>query len=665
MLSGFLQITALARLSVSLIASFFLRASLSFAEQPANEELAFMEMDDVFAAAKHLQEIKDASSSVTIVTDEEIAKFGYRNLSDILNNIRSFYVTNDRSYEFIGFRGLSRLGDHGNLLLQLVDGHTYNEAIYGSIFMGNELGVDIDLVKKVEIVRGPGSALYGSNALLGILNIIPKQGKEIGGLYTKTEIGSFDTYKTTLIYGKKLENGLDIVASAGVLDSGGQDFHFNAFDSPATSNGFARDADGERTLSGFTKVTYDELSFTAASHLREQHVPTAPFETDFNDNRFKTTDIRSFVEGKWEHAFLYENELMVRAYYDQYSFRARYPIEGQINEDRAYDDWLGSEVKYLQKIGNSHLASVGMEAAYHFRGDQENFDVQPHRVLLDDRRSFGTWSAYLQDEWDLFSWLSLTGGARFDYFSLTKTHEHLSPRIGAILKPSKDTTLKLLYGQSFRFPNLFELYYSDNGETARANPKLEPETLDAYEIAWEQQLHTVLKSFLSVFHYEIKDLIVSVQNPVNGVSQHRNLDLARSNGIEAGLELHWPGILRSSLSYSFQEAMEEATDKWLPNSPRHLFKLRGVAPVYEDKLFAAVSCRYMSERLDRDGATLDDVFLADIHLLAQNFYKGLNISFGVFNLFDREYSDPVSGDHLQTSVPQNGRSFWLKVGYLF
>ena len=661
----FLQRTAIACLSFSLAASFLFTVPICLANEPANEELAFMEIDDVFAAAKHLQEIKDAPSSVTIVTDEEIEKFGYRNLSDILKNVRSFYVTNDRSYEFIGFRGISRLGDHGNLLLQLVDGHTYNEAIYGSIFMGNELGIDIDLIKKVEIVRGPGAALFGSNALLGIINIIPKQGKDIDGLYTKTEIGSFDTYKGAAIYGKKFDNGLDVVVSAGVLDSGGQDFHFKEFDIRGMPSSIAIDADGERALSGYTKVAYNELSFTAASHLREKHVPTAPFETDFNDNRFKTTDIRSFVEGKWEHSFLNENELMARVYYDQYYFRARYPIEGRMNEDRAYDDWMGSEVKYLQRIGNCHLASVGMEAAYHFRADQENFYVKPHEVLLDDRRSFGTWSAYVQDEWDVFSWMSLTGGARFDYFSLAGTREHLSPRLGAVFRPIEDSSLKLLYGQSFRFPNLFELYYSDQGETAKANPHLDPETLDAYEIVWEQQLHPVVKFIVSAFHYEIQNLIVSVQNPVSGVSQHKNLNLAESNGMEAGLELYWPSIFRGSLSYSFQEATDEATGKWLPNSPRHLVKVRGVAPIYKDKLFAAVLCRYMSERLTRDGSTVDDALVVDINILAHSIYKGLNISFGVFNLFDQDYSDPVSGDHLQESILQNGRSFWLKAGYLF
>jgi iron complex outermembrane receptor protein len=658
-LPGFLQRATAVCLSILIPALFLPTLSICFAEEPTNEELAFMEIEDVFAAAKHLQEIKDAPSAVTIVTDEEIARFGYRNLSDVLRNMRGFYVTNDRSYEFIGFRGISRLGDHGNLLLQLVDGHTYNESIYGSIFMGNELGLDIDLIKKIEIVRGPGSALFGSNALLGILNIIPKKGEDINGLYTKTEAGSYDTYKGAAIYGKKFENGLDVIVSAGALDSGGQDFFFKEF------NGIAGDADGEKAFGGFTKLIYEELSLTAAGHLREKHVPTAAFGADFNDNRFETTDIRSFVEGKWEHRFLNGSELTARFYYDQYSFHARYPFEGQINKDRAYDDWVGSEVRYLQKIGKSHLASVGMEAAYHLRANQENFDVDPYRVLLDDRRTFGAWSAYAQDEWDVLPWMRLTGGARFDYFSLGEGHEHLSPRVGAIFKPMEDGTLKLLYGQSFRFPNLFELYYSDQGESAKANPNLRPETLDAYEIVWEQQLNPVVKSTLSAFRYEIHDLIITVEDPSTGVGQHRNLDLAVSNGIEAGLEFYWPSIFRGGLSYSFQEATDDATGKWLPNSPRHLVKMRGGVPLFKGKLFAAVLCRYMSERLTRDALTVNDVVVTDITFYTQNVFKRLNVSFGILNLFDEDYSDPVSSDHDQQSVLQNGRNFWVKASYLF
>lgn len=648
------------------VASLFLsNVRESRGEDPPSEELAFMEMGDVFTAAKHLQEIKDAPASVTVVSDEDIARYGYRNISDILRNVRGFYVTNDRNYEHIGFRGISRLGDHGNLLLQLVDGHTYSDNIYGSFFMGNEFGVDVDLIKKVEIVRGAGSALFGSNALLGVVNVITKTGGDIDGLYTKAEAGSYDTYKGGFIYGKKFENDWDVVLSGTALNSEGQDFTFGELGLRGPPDRKIVDADGEEAWSGFVKATHKEITLTASSHMREKHVPTAAFETVPGDNRFETTDTRSFVEAKWQHAMGPDKETMARVYYDQYWYDADYPVrDGEviINRDESRGHWVGSECRYLQRIAASHLLSVGGEINYHFDADQKNFDVDPHEVFLDDTRSFGTFSPYAQYEWDVYSWLRLVAGLRYDYY--TSIGEHLSPRVGVIVKPIPDGTLKLLYAQAFRSPSVFELYYQDGGVTAIANPGLEPEILDSYEVVWEQDLGPMFKAVLSAFHYEITDLITEV-SVSDDVVQFRNLESAKSDGTEGGIEINWPGLFKGGLSYTYQRAVNEVTGEWMPNSPRHLVQARGSFPLYRDKVFLGMVCRYMTDRLTRDGMVVAPVIVTDVALYLDRIWKTLGFSLGVFNLFDEDYSDPVSADHRPQSIVQNGRSFWLKVGYRF
>ncbi len=645
----------------SAVLVFSVQSKRLAAESNNTEELAFMEMGDVFAAAKHLQEVRDAPASVTIVTDEDIQKYGYGNLAEVIENTRSFYVSSDRMYDYIGFRGIARLGDHGNIFLELVDGHTVNDNIYGSVFLGNDFGIDMDLVKKVEIVRGPGSALFGSNALLGILNVVAKGGEDIDGLYAKTEIGSFDSFKGSLIYGNKFDNGMDIVASASAMDAGGQDLHFKEFDRPP-SNGTAEDADGETAFSGFLKTTYREFTLTANAHLREKHVPTAPYGTDFGDNRFKATDIRSFIEAKWDHPMEKGREFFARAYLDQYYYRGEYPYSGAMNEDRSNGYWLGTELKHLWKVGNSHVLTVGGEAVEHMRADQKNLDLTPREVTLDDRRDFTSLSGYAQDEWDIAAWLRLTAGARFDYF--THFGQHLSPRVGVIAKPIEEGALKLLYGQSFRIPSLFELYYDDQGSTARKNPALEPETLNAYEVVWEQDFHAAFKGTATAFHYDIKNLIAPVGLPEE-VVQYRNIKDAESNGIELGVEADWPGLFRGGLSYTIQQTEDNATGKELPNSPNHLVKARVVVPIYKDRIFFAVLCRYMSERLTRSGHSVDDALITDLNVLGLNLYKRLSLSFGAQNIFDVDYSYPVSPDLKPESIKQDGRSFRFKVSYLY
>lgn len=636
--------------------------------QPGSEELAFMEIEEVYSAAKHWQEIKDAPASVTVVTRDEIKKYGYRNLSDILTNVRGFYITNDRKYEQLGFRGITHQGGDGNILLELVDGHTYNENMYGSVFLGNEFGIDIDLIRRVEVVRGPGSALFGSNALLGIVNVITKNGQDINGLYLKSESGSYSTYKGGFIYGNKFSNGIDIICSATLLDSAGRDFYFKEFNTSNTLNGNARSMDGEGVWNAFLKAAYGELNLTANIHARDKDVPTAAYNTTFGDNRFQISDQRGFIEMKWDHSIDDSTGMMLKAYYDQYLYTGRYPMDDDLsvlNKDETLSRRLGTEFKISRSIGSSNLMTAGAEVSSYFTAEQKNYNVDPWDSRFDQNHPYNTWSGYLQDEWRPLSWLKLVAGARYDYF--TTFGGQVSPRVGIILQPTRDNTVKLIYGEAFRCPNLYELYY-DDGRTQRANPDLKPESLNSYEFVWEHEFTTVWKGSVGAFHYEINDLITSVAMEDGEHFQYQNISSVTSNGVEAELSANWPGVLRGSLSYSYQDAVDDATGRWLANSPRHLVKSSITLPVYSDKLFFGIMCRYMSRRQTRDGEDLGDNVVADASLFARNFLKdmkGLEVSFQVFNLFDERYCDPVGVEHVQQSIEQNGRNFWIKVSYHF
>lgn len=636
--------------------------------ESGSEELAFMEIGDVYSAAKRWQEIKDAPASVTVISDDDIKKYGYRNLSDALRNVSDFYITNDRNYEQLGVRGITHLGGHGNLLLELVDGHTYNDGVYGSFFLGNEFGIDIDLIKRIEVVRGPGSALYGSNALLGVVNVITKKGEDVGGLYVKSETGSYDTYKGGVIYGNKFAGGLDVICAGSILESGGQDLHFKEFDNFGASHGRVSGADGEEAWNGFIKASLGEVSLTAASHLRDKNVPTAAYGTTFGDDRFETTDRRSFLEGKWDHPLGDDKSLELRAYYDDYAYIGRYPYDSPpaaLNKDETASERAGAEMKYSQKLWASNLMTLGAEASSYYTSEQKNYDVNG-ATYLDDNHPFNTWSAYAQDEWSVFPWLRIVAGFRFDYF--TTFGAETSPRAGLILQPTRDNVVKLLYGQAFRAPNLYELYYNDGGATQLANPDLRPETLHSYEAIWEHEFSSVWKSTAGVFRYEVQDLIAPVDVGTAGVLRFENINSVTANGLQAGLEANFPSVVKASLSYSYQDVTDDATGGWLPNSPRHLAKVKFVFPVYRDKVFLAALCRYMSERRTRDNGETGQNTVADLSLYARDFVKGyerLEVSLQVLNLFDERYSDPVSIEHRQQSIEQNGRNFWLKVSYLF
>ncbi len=637
----------------------------SYGREPSStEEIGFIELEDVYAAAKHLQSINEAPASITVVTDEDIKRYGYRTLTDVLDNARSFYSYNDRNYEYIGVRGFARLGDYGNRVLQLVDGHVMNDNIYGSFFLGRAFGVDMDLIKKIEIIRGPGSSLYGNNAVFGTVNVVTKKGKDINGLLTKIEGGSYNTYSGTMAYGKQFSEKIDLLISAGFINSKGQDFYYPEFAFSTTSAGWARDADGERARNFFIKATLGEVAFTASAVSSEKHVPTAAYETLFNNNRFKTNDEKIFAELKWNHPFDAGMNLQTRLFYDRYRFDGTYPYDLPpfiINRDEAEGQSIGAEVVYDQEIFSHHFL-IGADLVYHLQATQRNYDELPRVHYLEDNRKFTNWSLYAQDEWDITSWLRLTGGLRLDHYSTFGYH--LSPRAGLIINSVKSNTIKLLYGQAFRAPNVFELYYAtvSGPSLYRANPNLNPETVDTYEIIVEQEITPAIKLAASGFHYTAKDLISQEMNP-DGSFQFYNVSRVKSDGLELGLEANWPGILKGDASYTYQDTRDEQSGQWLANSPRHMVKVGTHVPLYRNLIFWSGQCRYMGNRLNRNGEDIGDAFIVDTSFSLE--YKKLNISASAFNLFDATYTVPVSGDHLQKVIHQNGRNFWFKIGFVF
>jgi outer membrane receptor for ferrienterochelin and colicins len=633
-------------------------------EDPVTEEQGFIEIGDVFSAAKHLQSIQEAPASITIVTDEDIKRYGHRNLKEVVNSVRGFYTYSDRNYDYIGMRGFARLGDNGNRVLQLIDGHTNNENIYGSFFLGQDFGIGMDLVKKIEFIRGPGSALYGSNALFGMVNVMTKDGRDVNGFSATVEGGSRHTFSGTLTFGNQYGNGLDLLVSANFLNSQGADFFYSEFNDPPLANGWAMDADGERARKFLLKATFREVSFLANMVWREKNCPTASYGTVFNDNRFRTIDERAFAEMKWDHLLDADKRLKARLYYDRYRFDGYYPIDNPpvtIAKDDVSGQWIGAETVYDQKIFSHHFL-VGGEIVHHIEAKQKNYDESSGLVYLDDKQSFTNGSLYGQDEWTIASWLRFVGGVRYDRYSTFGGH--ISPKAGFILRPAQSNTVKLLYGQAFRAPNVYEFYYkTDVGWPQYLdNPDLKPETIQTYELVLEQDLTAAAKLTASGFHYEIRDLITQQENP-DGTLQFYNVSRVNSDGVEIGLEVNWPGFLKGHVGYTYQETQDDLTGQWMANSPRHLLKAGIRIPLYRETIFAGAQCRYMGDRQDRNGNDVGDAVVTDINLTAD--CKGFTLSAAAYNLFDVVYADPVSADHIQSTIQQNGRNFWLKMGYPF
>lgn len=625
------------------------------------EELLSVE---VYTASKFPQKTIDAPAAVSIITAADIKAYGYRTLADLLKSVRGMNVANDRNYSYLGVRGSGRTGDFNSRMLLLVDGYRLNDPVYDTAAIGTEFPIDIDLVERVEVVRGPGSSIYGSNAVLGVINVITKRVSDLNGLEVSGELASFGTDKERLSYGKSYENGVELLLSASKYRSAGQDLFFPEFDAPATNNGIARNMDGDRYKSFFGKLAYSGFTLTSGYSSRTKTVPTAPYATVFNDPNMWVTDESAFMDLGYYGELVRSWDIATHVFQGRYSYEGIYPYTGApiiLNKDTAQGNWWGTEVKLLGRF-EKHKVVAGVEYQDNYRQDQTNFNIAPYTLILDDTRSSKRDGIYVQDEITLGKGLLLNAGLRNDHYSTVGGT--VNPRLGLIWSPVDTTALKFLYGTAFRAPNVYELYYSSAG-TQKANPGLNPEKITTYEFVVEHSPRKNFRLTANAYSNRISNNINQAIDPTDGLLIFINAGQVDARGVELEAERLWDGGARLRASYAWQISREEATGAELVNSPRHLAKLNGSLPLWGDRLHTGLEFQYTGSRKTLAGGTANSHLLTNLTLLSEKLAKNLALSASIYNLFDKRYSDPGAQEHVQDLITQDGRSYRLKLSYRF
>ncbi|HKR58092.1 MAG TPA: TonB-dependent receptor [Pyrinomonadaceae bacterium] len=654
-------------------------ASVALAQQPGPdlmekppEELIKVEVASVYGASKYLQKVTEAPSAVTIVTDEEIQKYGYQTLADILRSVRGFYVTYDRNYSYVGVRGFARPGDYNSRILLLVDGHRVNENIYDGGYVGTEFSVDVDLIERVEIIRGPSSSLYGTNAFFAVVNVITKRGRDVMGLEVSSEAASFDTYKNRFSFGSKWDNGAELLLSGTVYNSHGRRrLFFQEFDDQATNNGIAENADGDRSQSLLANLSFKNFTLQGSLVSRKKQIPTASFGTIFNDPRAHTIDTHGYLDLTYSRTFGREWGAMARLYSDRYIYVGRYPLSTSDptqptvnNEDFALGSWWGGELQLNKKLYRRHQLTGGAEYKDNVRQRQVNYDADPYVRYADTRPKTNNFALYLQDEFTVRENLTLSAGVRYDHYSTFG--RTVNPRLGLIYHPFSKTALKLLYGRAFRAPNAYELFYST--PFATPNPNLEPEKIGTSEIVWEQYLGDRFRLSAAGYYYRLNNLISQQADPVTGAITLRNAETIRAKGMEFEAEAKLASGFESRVSYTFQQVTNRMTGELLTNSPRHLGKLNLSVPVAKNKVFASFDLQYVSLRRTLANLPSRDArayWLPTFTLFSPKLMNGLDVSFSINNLFDQKYGYPGGEEHQQNIIVQDGRTWRLKLTYRF
>ena len=615
----------------------------------------------VQGASLHPQSLQDAPASVTIISAEDIRKYGYRTLGEALASVRGFSLSNNRTYHSVGVRGFNLPSDYGNRILVLVNGHNMADNVFDSmLWFGVDFPVDLKLMQRIEVIRGPSSAIYGSNGVLATINIITKTPNEVGPVSLTASVGSFGEKKIQVMGSTPLGQNASLLLSGSVFNNSGEkSLYFPGFDTPQNNHGVAQRMDGEKGYHFFGNLVWRNWTFTTVISDRNKTQPISWGPTVFNDRGTHVVENSNYVEAAYTRE-VRGGTLDWKTYYNQTHLGGRfdYPLESSTEDNRtlSWGDWVGTSLTYRLDVRRLGTLTAGLEGQVDLRALQSSSDVSPAPIefVNIDRRD-KTLGLFVQDERQLSQHWKLDLGVRLDLSHYRQSF--VSPRAALIYQPSAVGTYKFLYGRAFRNPSAFDLFYED-GFTAVANPAARPEKADTVEVDVERKIGRRMNLITSVYGYRISDFLTGVYT-ANGLIQTQNTGEIHATGFEIELNGRPSAWLQATASYAIQRSTDDVAKNVLPNSPDHQAKLRFAIPLGR-RFDLSSGMQYYSSALTLAGARLNAVYLADFTVTSRRLIPNLDVQFGVRNSFNRNYSEPIALDPRADSMRQPGRSVFVE-----
>jgi iron complex outermembrane receptor protein len=540
----------------------------------------------------------------------------------------------------------------------MLNGHPLTDNIYNSNgFFGQDFGLDMDLVERIEIIRGPTSALYGSNGMLANINVVTRSPVDGERLRLSTEVDSEGEHKLTASSSLYLGHGANLLLSGSVFQDAGIALPLAGLALPAgaPASGVVSNADGERGYHSFGNLIWRHWSFTAYFNSRDKQ-PLVGLGTSLSgDPAQQVVDSRDLVGATYTRE-AGAGEIRWQVFYDRYRYRDLYdyPVGETVEgvSDFNVGDRMDSQVTYSLPLARMGTLTGGVEGFCDLNSLQYNV-VAGVRQDIAGRNNFGG-ALFAQQEWKLASRWALHGGLRLDE---TRNFGHfLSPRLAAVYQYSPQTVYKLVYGHPFRNPSAFEQYYNDGGLSYAAAPPLHPESAHTFQGSMERRVARDWTLTTAGFYYLIQHVIDAVTEP-DGVQQYQNTGEIRSGGGELELSGKLRGGIETTASAVWEDTSGGQPAAWLANSPREIAKLRAGTPTGR-RVFASGALQYISARATGMGGRLGGFLLADATATVR-LNRRFDLVAGARNLFNKRYEDPVfvAADR----VPGDGRAVFLKL----
>jgi len=650
-------------------------------------DLLAMSLEDLMnvtieTATRRPTPIRKAPAIATVITAKEIRNMGARNLIDVLERIPGFGITRTNySVYSIEIRGLK--STRNSKVKLMVDGHTLYLPSIGDPAWGFE-AISLDNVERIEVIRGPGSALYGANAFTGIINVVTKSGSDLDGSAITLGAGSFGTEKINIMHGKEYGN-TNILTSITYTDTDGAN---EIVESDGIGQSGRAD-DWAENLDATMKIEWNDFTFNT-KYLTRRNGPYVGVTDVLNDESLLETD-QFFADLSFVRQLNDQLTVNARGYFDYTRFEFNWEIfpeghsfaplpaftypDGVLGTPSAKGKTYGFELGTDYRILENNTLTVG--AVYE---RVEQYDVTHHANFnpvtfenlgsFQDITSWGNWNQeatreikalYLQDEWEILDTLTLTAGVRYDDYS--DFGATTSPRIGVVWNISTDAELKLLYGEAFRAPN-FEEQYSINNPVAIGNPSLKPEKIKTYEIALGYRPLQRTAINITAFHNKFTDRIELDQSLA--IPQYHNAGEATIHGIESEVQ-YLLEKYRIYANHTWQRPKDKTRDTRIADVPSYRANI-GVDWETGRYLSGNVHLLHVGKRPRAAGDTRNDLkeyTTVNANVIIKTLAEGLEIMTSVYNLFDEKYAYPAPAGTLSKDYPADGVSFFVEAQYEF
>jgi len=661
---------------ITLLALVLSNAAL--AQSSEEEELALAYGDDstISIATGSKQTLRHAPAVATVITSRDIEAMGATDLDQALESVPGLHVSKSHvaSKPIYSFRGIHTF--QNSQVLMLVNGIPITNVFQGdrSQIWG---GMPLENVARIEVIRGPGSALYGADAFSGVINVITKTAADINGTKYGARVGSYNSRDAWLQHGGKL----------GALDTA---FYLGAGNSDGQKGIIQKDAvfasgpvsEERKSLDARADLSYEAWRFRAAYQQRKMGAGAGV--AGALDPNARVTENRLYLDMNYEQTD-WAPDWDVSGVVGYYDIQQKQPApgftlfpagvipgypNGMIGNPGHSERHAHASVSAVYTGFDLHRIRIGtglrQSDMYEFL-ETKNFDANfaplpgltdatgnPALVsMLPQKRNLSY--AFVQDEWNFAKDWTLTAGIRHDRYS--DFGSTTNPRLALVWDASYNVVVKAMHGAAFRAPTFAE-QYAINNPVQTGSSDIRPETITTDELAFSWQPVDKLKTNLNFFQYRMNNIIQLVGTKMQNAGDQSG------RGVEWEATLEATNNLQLTGNYSLQDSHDQATGQDAGMAPHRRAFARAdwrFIPLWQ----LGTTINHVAERVREPGDTrarIPDYTTVDLILRREKFAGSWDARAMVTNLFDRNAWEPTfQSAGMPSDLPLSGRAFYLQI----